>query len=253
MDRDQQILELRATLDAVRPLAGASLEAADQYYEVFITFTSNALEGSTLTHGETGVLIDKGVTVGGKPLKDHIAALDHFEAMKWIRSIARSDVALSEAVMCQLHRVVVDRDRTVSGGRYASSARMALGTGVIYPNPAKIPALMKAFGAALEKSEASIESALDAHVQLASIHPFSDGNGRTARLLMNLVLLRTGIPPVSIGPEHRSGYIEVLAVAQKTGEVGPYSQFMRERLLETLINYVAVVSQGTPFDPGQLT
>ena len=244
MDRDAKLAELKTALDSVRPFAGDALVEADRYFDVFITYTSNAIEGSTLTHGETGILIEKGITVGGKSIKDHLAALDHHAAMGFIRVVARSERPLNESVVCNLHRQVVLRDTSVMGGRYATSMRMAAGTGVIYPNTAKVPILMKSFGEALEKAEAGPDSALNAHLQIASIHPFSDGNGRTARLLMNMVLLRAGFAPLSVGPEHRSQYIDVLAKVQKTGAIEAYTEFMKDRLIETMSQYVAVVARG---------
>lgn len=128
------------------------------YYDIERTYTSNAIEGNTLSAVETTLVIEKGIAIGGKPLKDHLEALDHYDAI-----------------------------------RYAVSL------------PGGIPSLMGDFAAWLATASDTIDTAFAAHRRLVNIHPFNDGNGRTARLLMNLILIRGGYPPVAVRPQRSTG------------------------------------------------
>jgi Fic family protein len=238
--------EKKAQLDAMRPLDAAALLNLRKYYDLELTYTSNAIEGNTLTARETAEVIEHGVTIAGKRLRDHLEAVDHFEALQWVRGLAAQPAPLSEAVVTELHRRIVARSQPEIAGAYSTLPRRILGSGVVFPNPAKIPDLMAAFGARLETSAPSPESALEAHLRLVSIHPFSDGNGRTARLLMNLILLRAGYPPVAVRPEDRLEYLAAIESAQLSGDAATYNHFMMQRLSDTLTEYIGVLAQGAP-------
>ena len=167
-------------------------------YDVDLTYTSNAIEGNKLTLRETAELIEHGITVGGKPLRDHLEAVDHYNAILWMRELAGQAAAIDEGVVREMHRRIVARSQPEIGGIYSSLPRRIAGSPVIFPNAAKIPQLMKDFGDWLSHIELSAAASFEAHFRLTAIHPFSDGNGRTARLLMNLLLLRKGYPPVAV-------------------------------------------------------
>jgi Fic family protein len=239
---DEEIARLRAELSQVRPLDQRAIDDLNRHYDVLITYTSNAIEGSTLTHGETATVIEKGITIGGRSLRDHLAATDHYAAMVWARDIAGSSAAIDEATIRELHRRIVMRSDPSIGGQYAQVPRRAIGSHTIYPNHTKIPALMAELGAELARSPPVIATALKAHLGVASIHPFRDGNGRVARLLMNLILIRGGYPPVSIGPEVRSLYIGALEAIQTETDASIYPDFMKQQIIATLRDYLAVVA-----------
>src|SRR5205807_6009541 len=111
-------------------------------------------------------------------------------------------------------------------GRYRRRQRVIAGSPLVLPTPAEIPALMGDFVAWLSTASVGAETAFAAHARLVAIHPFSDGNGRTARLLMNLLLLRAGYPPVVIGPEHRAAYIDALQALQRCDDAKPYERLI---------------------------
>jgi len=235
-------------LDQLRPLSPAALASLDHYYDVEITYTSNAIEGNTLSPVETTLVIEKGITIGGKPLKDHLEALDHYDAMLYIREIARYPAPLTESDIRNLQRLVVQRSMPDIAGRYADLARyVRTETGRhMFPSPAEIPALMGDFAAWLGQASDTPETAFAAHRRLVDIHPFNDGNGRTARLLMNLILIRAGYPPLAIRPEDRADYIRSLQEAQAGQDAADFDNLLYRRLDASLGEYLSVLREGTP-------
>jgi len=236
----------KAALDQQRPLAEAALRQLQKYYDVELTYTSNAIEGNTLTHRETAEVIEHGITVGGKTLKDHLEAVDHYEAVLWMRDLAGRNAPIGENTVCELHRRIVARSAPEIAGVYSSHRRRIAGSPVVFPNPVKVPELMQAFGRGLEAAPATPEAAFDAHFRLTAIHPFSDGNGRMARLLMNLLLIRGGYAPVAVRPEDRKTYLEALEHASLTQDEQPFQRFMHQRLDTTLGEYLSAVQDAPP-------
>ncbi len=187
-------------LDAMRPVSREALLALQKAYDVDLTYTSNAIEGNTLTLRETAELIEHGITVGGKPLRDHLEAVDHYNAVLWMREFAAKTTPIDESTVRELHRRIVFRSQPEIGGIYSTLPRRIAGSPVVFSNAVKIPGLMKDYGEWLARAEPEAAASFDAHFRLVAIHPFTDGNGRTARLLMNLLLLRGGYPPVAVRP-----------------------------------------------------
>jgi len=240
------ILTKKAELDQRRPMSAATLRALQKYYDVELTFTSNAIEGNTLTLRETAEVIEHGITVGGKTLKEHLEAVDHYDAVLWMREFAAQTVPIGESVVRDLHRRIVARSEPAIAGLYSPHRRRIAGSPVVFPNPIKIPELMEAFGRSLEQAPPTPEAAFDAHFRLTAIHPFSDGNGRTARLLMNLLLLRGGYVPIAVRPEDRKTYLDTLERASLTEDLGPFQTFMHERLDATLGEYLGALRDALP-------
>ncbi len=238
------ILARKLELDRLRPLSAGSLAALAAWYDVELTYSSNAIEGSTLTRSETAIVLLHGITVGGKPLRDHLAALDHNDALHHVRALAGRAEPLREGDVRETHRLVTLRADPREAGQYSRHQRQTVGSPLLLPSPAEIVPLMGDFGRWLAGAAASPEAAFAAHERLVTIHPFSDGNGRTARLLMNLVLLRAGYPPVVIGPEHRIEYIDALQAWQLAGDRSPYGRFMSARLEASLDHHLAMLTRG---------
>ena len=251
--RLRQIAAKKAALDRLRPQAPHGLENLNQSYDIELTYTSNAIEGNTLTAAETRMVIEHGVTIGGKPLKDHLEAVDHFEALRYVRDLARQTVPLREADIRNLHRLVMQRSDPDAAGRYANQGRyVETDSGRHhFPSPAKVPALMDEFAQWLGAAAATPETAFAAHRRLVEIHPFNDGNGRTARLLMNLVLLRDGYPPVAVRPEDRPAYIGALQDAQAGRGSEKLDLLLYERLDATLGESLSALQEAltAPTEP----
>ena len=239
-----RIARKKAELDRLRPLSGKSLAALSSWYDVELTYTSNAIEGNTLTRSETAIVLEKGLTIGGKPLKDHLEAIGHKDALDYVRALAARDEPVREGDVRAIHRLVMRRVDPDEAGRYSGHQRQILGSTLVLPSPAEIPALMGDLGQWLAKAPPTPETAFTAHEGLVTIHPFSDGNGRTARLLMNLVLLKGGYPPVVIGPEHRAAHIDSLQALQLGRDPALYRDFMTERLEAGLDHTLAMLNRG---------
>jgi Fic family protein len=218
-----------------------------------LTYTSNAIEGNTLTAVETTLVIENGITIGGKPLKDHFEAVDHFGALQYVRELARATDPLAEIDVRNLHRLVMLRSDPNEAGQYAGTVRYVLTDTPAgrhyFPTPAEIPALMGDFAQWLRAAPVSPQTAFDAHRQLVGIHPFTDGNGRTARLLMNLILLRGGYPPIAVRPQDRIAYLNALQQAQAGGGAAAFNRLLYERLNATLGEHVSALRQALPAPP----
>jgi Fic family protein len=245
------IAEKKVRLDALRPLSQGALRAFQKSYDVDLTYTSNAIEGNTLTLRETAEVIEHGITVGGKTLRDHLEAVDHYAAVRWVRErvAAPNPPPLDEATVRELHRRIVLRSQPDIAGVYSPHPRRIAGSGAVLPNPAKVPQWMEEFGTWLETSNAEPAAAFEAHFRLSAIHPFDDGNGRTSRLLMNLMLLRDGYPPVSVRPEDRKAYLDTLEQASVMGDRKPFQTFMYTRLDATLGEYLMALQEAKPQRP----
>lgn len=233
----------KARLDDLRPVSEAALRELRKYQDVELTFTSNAIEGNTLTLRETAEVIEHGITVGGKRLKEHLEAVDHHDAVRWMRALAERAAPIGEDAVRELHRRIVTRSEPDIAGVYSPHRRRVAGSSVIFPNPLKTPELMQAFGRWLERAPLTAEAAFDAHFRLTAIHPFSDGNGRTARLLMNLHLIRGGYVPVSVRPEDRARYLDALERGSLADDLRPFQAFMHERLDATLGEYLSALEE----------
>ena len=225
----------------MRPVSRAALLALQKAYDVDLTYTSNAIEGNTLTLRETAELIEHGITVGGKPLRDHLEAVDHYNAVLWMRELVAKDSRVDETTVREMHRRIVFRSQPEIAGIYSSLPRRIAGSPAIFPNPAKIPLLMKEYGEWLGMIAPDPAASFDAHYRLVAIHPFADGNGRTARLLMNLLLLRQGYPPVAVRPEDRKWYLDALEHASVRDDLKPFQTFMHRRLDATLGEYLSAL------------
>jgi Fic family protein len=151
---------------------------------VELTYTSNAIEGNALSRNETNIILEKGIAVAGKALKDHLEAIGHKDALGFIRELAGMKEPIRENDVRQIHRLVMGRADPAEAGQYSNHQRQILGSSFVLPSPAEIRPLMGDFGQWLSRETTNApapDTAFDAHEKLVTIHPFSDGNGRTAR------------------------------------------------------------------------
>ncbi len=241
----ENIAEKKAQLDRLRPLSAAALTQLQKHYDVELTYTSNAIEGNTLSLRETAEVIEHGITVGGKSLRDHLEAVDHYDALLWMRDLAATTAPITEGVVCELHRRIVARSQPGLAGIYSDLPRRIAGSPVV-PNPAKIPMLMGDYGTWLETAPLDPSTIFEAHFRLTAIHPFGDGNGRTARLLMNLMLIRGGYTPVAVRPEDRKTYLDRLERGSLAEDLRPFQSFMHERLDSTMGEYLSALGEALP-------
>lgn len=214
----RQLTVKKNKLDTYRPLPPELVKNLDAWFKVELTYTSNAIEGNTLTRAETALVVEKGLTVQGKSLTEHLEATNHAVALDYVKTLVgkkRQDI--TEQDILNIHRLILNKIEAVSAGRYRTQHARLTETDVVLPNPVKVPVLMEEFIKWLigDNPNHIVKIGADAHYKLVSIHPFSDGNGRTSRLLMNLLLMQRGYPPAIIRKEDRLAYINSLEKAQK--------------------------------------
>ncbi len=187
-----KIDELKQSLDHHRPLSQDVLKKLKEYYRVSLTYTSNALEGNSLTETETKIVLEDGITIGGKPVKDHLEAIGHSDAYSLLYDFAKGKKIKEEDILA-LHHLFYFRIDPEQAGQYRKENVVITAAPFTPPPFSQVPELMKKWMTSLprlQKKYHSVEFATLLHKDFVTIHPFVDGNGRTARLLMNLVFYR---------------------------------------------------------------
>lgn len=194
-----------------------------------LAYTSNNIEGNTLTRKETRLVIEEDITSSSKPFVHYQEAVNHAKAFDYMIDILKSKTAITENVVLDIHKKLLSGIDDYNAGFYRNCPVRISGSRVILPNPVKVPNLMKEF---FEKfgSIKGVEDIIKIHLDFVSIHPFSDGNGRCARLLMNLLLMCNGFCPIIIRPRDRKRYINSIEKAQLTQDLTDYMKFMLSRL-----------------------
>src|SRR3989338_7036349 len=232
--------EKKQRLDAYRPFSVDLVTNLREWFKIELTYTSNAIEGNTLSRAETALVVEKGVTVDGKTLQEHLEAINLAQAFDWImQQIDTKKQDITESTILELHQLILQKIVDNQAGKYRTVPVRIAGSTVVMPNAMKIPELMGEYISWLQKSEDNpLTVAMDAHFKLVSIHPFVDGNGRTARLLMNLLLMQTGYPPAIIRKEERKQYIASIEKAQLGGSLANYYSLMYEAVNRSLDIYL---------------
>lgn len=237
---------LKSELDLLRQnLDNATIREALQ---VEFTYESNRIEGNTLTLRETQLVIHEGITVGGKSLREHLEAINHQEAIFFIEDIVQQQVPFSESVLKQIHALVlhgIDRD---NAGVYRRVPVLISGSQHIPPQPYLLQPLMEEYFAFYKETKESLHPILlaaELHERLVTIHPFIDGNGRTARLIMNLILLQHGYPLAIIGGDYdsRMRYYEALEKVQTETDKTSFFQLITQTVLKSLERYLAILGK----------
>lgn len=217
--RLERLTQAKGWLDAFRPLPPSVAEELGHRYEVRLTYHSTAIEGNTLTQSETQIVIEKGITIGGKSVLEHLEVIGHKEALDFVGFLADQGSALGEREIREIHSLVMKGQGNGDTGAYRTLDVMAAGTEFRYPSHPKVPELMAEFARWLgdESNLHPIARASEAHLRFVTIHPFRDGNGRVGRLLLNLLLLQAGYPIAVLPVQRRAEYIDTLATAQAGG------------------------------------
>lgn len=183
-------------LSALRPLPEEALKKIQDALDIEYTYESNRIEGNTLTLQETALVVNEGVTISGKSMREHLEAINHAEAISYIKDIAKQDIEISERTIKEIHALILHGIDRENAGRYRTVPVMISGSTHMPPQPYLIEKQMEDFILRFKQMEAEkvhpVLIAAYLHDELVRIHPFIDGNGRTSRLLMNLYLLRHG-------------------------------------------------------------
>jgi Fic family protein len=211
----RRIAEKKAALDLQRPLPAPIVTKLYEDLRVRLTYHSNAIEGNTLDLSETQLVIEYGVTIGGHTMREHLEALQHAAAYTLLLDLARTDAPLDEAAIGQLHALVM-RDLVDAPGHYRSGAVYISGSEYRPPHQSQVPQLMRDLVEWIVTEGSGyppIVRAALTHEMFLAIHPYLDGNGRTARLLLNLQLMRDGYPAALLLASWRPRYIRALEQA----------------------------------------
>lgn len=227
-------------LAALRPLSPESVASLAAAWDVRMVHESNAIEGNSLTLRETDLVLSKGVTVSGKPLKDHLEAVNLAKAWERVKELAKPGAALTERDLLDLHRIVLTSVEDSFAGSYRTGAVRISGSNHVPPNPVKVPDLMAALFLELPGISDPVERAAKLHHGISHIHPFADGNGRCARLAMNFVLIAAGYPPVSIPMDLRMDYYRALEAAD-AGDFQAWLGFLTTQLDKELDEWLSAL------------
>ena len=206
----------QAWLQSLHPLPTAVVEELRHRYEVSLTHHSTAIEGNTLTKSETQIVIEKGITIGGKSLTEHLEVIGHKEALDFVLEVVSGDSQFTEREIREIHSLVMKGQANGDNGKYRNLDVKAAGTDYVYPAYLKVPDLMTQFMEWLNYPSDlhPVEFASEANARFVTVHPFRDGNGRVGRLLLNLILLRSGYPITVLEVGQRSEYIDALEAFQ---------------------------------------
>ncbi len=237
-----EVDQLKRELDNKRPIPKETLRSLEDSINLEWTYNSNGIEGNTLTLRETQVVLE-GITVGGKSIKEHLEAINHEKAILYLNDLVKEDNPITEWNIKGIHQLVLKDIDNENAGRYRRENVTIKGATHTPPDYLKVPELMEKLVLNYENwndFHPIIQAAL-LHGELVKIHPFVDGNGRTARLLMNLNLMNYGFNPVIIKKEDRLEYYEALDKAHTTGDYTDFVKLIVKLEIETLKKYLELL------------
>ena len=238
IDKKKKIIEEK------RPLPKNTLKSIREKLFLDWTYNSNAIEGNTLTLSETKVVLEDGITIGGKTLKEHLEVVNHKEAIMYMEDIIKDNESLSERQIKNIHHLILKGIDDENAGRYRKEKVVISGAEHTPPDPFIVPDKMEALinwyyedGQKMH----TVERASRLHTDLVKIHPFIDGNGRTARVLLNFELIKDGYPIVIIKNEDRAKYYESLDKAHIAGDYDDFMKLVSESLNRSLDLYLELI------------
>lgn len=232
-----------------RPLSPGIVNKLREQFAIEMTYNSNAIEGNRLTLKETYLVVDEGITVKGKSLKEHLEAKNHYEAVHFLYDLVEHEKkhTISEQLVRSLQQLIIQEHDKSIAGVYRTGSVFITGSKHQPPEALDIPLLMKNLLLWTNKNIKKlhpIELATIFHHKITNIHPFFDGNGRTARLTMNLLLMQEGYPIVSILKNDRKKYYSVLEKAD-LGNIEPLLLFIIQAVERSLNIYLKVIGKST--------
>jgi Fic family protein len=236
--------EKKARLHRLHPLPAVAVRRlTDQMYVEWI-YNSNALDGNSLTLQETHLVLETGVAIGGRSLREHLEILSHRDAIEYVEDLVAGQEPVTTFHVRQIHNMVLTRLHDSGAGQYRELPAYASGLGFELPDAWQVPRLMSEWGQWLAGPATRLQPmvrAAVAHLRLMAIQPFLEGNGRTARLVMNLLLMRDGYPPVVVLRVNHGQYYRVLTRAQQ-GDEKPLVNFLGRAAERSLTRYLEACS-----------
>ena len=266
----RRITGKKKRLDSIRPLSKSALQKLKERFAIEWTYNSNAIEGNTLTLNETRLVIERGLTVKGKSLREHFEATNHKMAIECLKGLARIKEPLTEENVKKMHAIILRSINDAEAGVYRNMRVRILGAVFTPPDPVKINRLISELFKWINSAKMHpVELAALSHYKLVRIHPFSDGNGRVSRLLMNLILMKNGFPPAVVLNTDRKKYYDRLKKADM-GNESPFVNLMAQAVERSLDLYLEALepvksgeereliplraaAKGTPYSQGYLS
>lgn len=249
----KKLSEKKKQLDKLRPLPKDIIRNLEQWLRAELTYSSNAIEGNTLTRLETAEVLERktAAVISGRPLKDQLEAINHAKAIDFIKDLAKqkkSHQFIAEDDIKTIQRIILTGIDDKWAGKYRQTEVFIKGVNVEFPDCRKVPYLMAKFTQWLEaqQNKHPVRVAANAHFKFVSIHPFIDGNGRTARLLMNLVLIINSYPVAVIRNEDRIQYLEAVNIGQTKNDLSLFYQIIEEAVDRSLDAYLNVAKGKSP-------
>ena len=245
----QECDTLKARLSGLRPLPAEALKKIEEAFAIEYTYESNRIEGNTLTLQETELVVNEGVTIAGKSMREHLEAINHAEAIDYIKDFAKNGIEISERTIKEIHALVLHGINRENAGRYRSVPVMISGSTHVPPQPYLLEKQMEDFIIKFREMEAEkvhpVLIAAFLHDELVRIHPFIDGNGRTSRLLMNLYLLRNGFTLVALkgNNEDKISYYKALEASHTENNPLDFQKVVAQAEITSLKRYLSVLGE----------
>lgn len=239
----EQIDSKKHLLDQKRPLPTHTVRSIREHLIVNWTYHSNAIEGNTLTLSETKVALE-GITIGGKTIQEHLEVINHKEAILYVEEIISMQEPMSEWQIKSIHRLILKGINDENAGRYRKENVLISGATHIPPDAVQVSPQMEQFIHWYEDEGQKLHPVARAslvHSDFVKIYPFIDGNGRTARLLLNFELMKNGYPPIVIEKEARAEYYSTLDEAHTTGDNEKFIAFISNILDQTFDLYLRLI------------
>jgi Fic family protein/DNA-binding XRE family transcriptional regulator len=219
-----------------------------QALELEYTFESNRIEGNTLTLRETDLVINEGLTISGKSMREHLEAINHVEAIAYIKQLMERNFPLNERELLSVHNLILRGIIPEDAGRYRRVQVMIKGSSHMPPQPFIVAKEMEDYFIWYEENKSKMHPvvlAAEMHERLVTIHPFIDGNGRTSRLIMNLILLQNGYVIANIKGDYetRMNYYKTLETAQTSNNKEDFLLFIAQVEKECLERYINIISK----------
>ena len=246
----KQIDSKKKKLDAFRPLLSEQVKNLKRLCDVDFTYNSTVIEGNTFSLRETRVVLLDGITIGGKTVSEHLEVINHKEAIDYIERLAHKNInEYTRQDILNIHSIILKNIDNKNAGKYREvPVYVKLKNGLIhrYCDPLKIIDEIDSFFSWLTQrsSEHCVLFAAEAHIKLVTIHPFADGNGRTARLLMNLILFHYGFPPAIIKAKDRVAYLDAIEVWQQQNKKTLFQNMLIEAVNESLDIYLETLEKN---------
>ncbi|MDR1983602.1 MAG: Fic family protein [Prevotellaceae bacterium] len=240
---------LKAKLQAIRPLPMEALNKIKAALEMEYTYESNRIEGNTLTLQETALVVSEGVTISGKSMREHLEAINHAQAIDFIKDIATADIEITERTIKEIHAIILHSINREQAGKYRNVPVMIVGSKYVPPQPYLVAPQMEQFIREYQSMKAngthSVLIAAFLHDELVKIHPFIDGNGRTSRLLMNLYLLSNGytITTLKGDNEAKQAYYKALEQSHTNNNREPFYFLVADAVKKSLETYINIIGQ----------